>query len=93
MTPENITKANQAAAKIVFDALGGPAESSRKLTKLLQERDPKTKMVRIGSIWSWQNRDKSGIPIKHILDFENLSGISREKIRPDIPWFSVEKES
>ena len=39
MTPENITKANQAAAKIVFDALGGPAESSRKLTKLLQDRD------------------------------------------------------
>ena len=91
MTPENITKANQDAAKIVFDMIGGPAEAARKLTRLIRESDPEAKPVRIGSIWSWQNRDKSGIPIKHILDFEKLSGIPREQIRPDVPWRAIEK--
>ena len=85
-TKEEITEANQTAAKLVFDTLGGPASAARKLTALLRESDPEAPIVRIGSIWSFQNRDKSGIPIKHILHFEKLSGIPREKIRPDIPW-------
>ncbi len=85
-TKEKVTEANQAAAKAVFDKLGGPANSARKLTVLLRESDPEANTIRIGSIWSWQSRDKSGIPIKHILDFEKLSGIPREKIRPDVPW-------
>lgn len=85
-TKEEVTQANQAAAKFVFDTLGGPAESARKLTRLIKESDPEAKPVRIGSIWSYQNRDKSGIPIKYILHFEKLTGIPREKIRPDVPW-------
>lgn len=86
-TKEEVTQANQAAAKAVFDKLGGPANAARKITALIRESDPEAKTIGIGSIWSWEHRDKSGIPIMHIVSFEKLSGVPREKIRPDIPWY------
>ena len=86
MTPENITKANQAAACKAVEAINGPAETARKLTALIKENDENAKPIRIGSVWSWMHRDRSGIPIMYIIHFENLSGIPREEIRPDVPW-------
>jgi len=86
MTPQETTKANQDAASAVVTLMGGPAEVARKLTAKLREKDPEAKPVRIGSIWSWMHRDKSGIPISFIKMFEDLSSIPREEIRPDIPW-------
>lgn len=86
MTPEEITEANQAAACKVVELMGGPAAVARKLTEKLREEDPDCKPIRIGSIWSWMHRDKSGIPIMFIGMFEDLSSVPREEIRPDIPW-------
>lgn len=86
MTPKQITEANQAAAEKVVAIMGGPASCARKLSALLKEEDPNAKTIRIGSVWSWIRRDRCGIPIKHILHFEALSGIQREQIRLDIPW-------
>lgn len=86
MTPKEITEANQAAAQKVVELMGGPAEVARKLTARLREEDPDAKVIRIGSIWSWMHRDKSGIPIQFIEIFEDLSSVPREEIRPDIPW-------
>jgi len=86
-TKEEITKANQDAACMVVELMGGPAEVARKLTARLQEANPyDAKTIRIGSIWSWMHRDKSGIPIMFVEMFEDLSSIPREEIRPDIPW-------
>ena len=86
MTPQEITEANQKAARMVIGLMGGPAEAARKLTDKVRESDPEAKTIRIGSLWSFMHRDKSGIPIKYILDFEYLSGVPREEIRPDVPW-------
>ena len=91
MTPEEITKANQDAACTVVELMGGPAEVARKLTAKLREDDADCKPIRIGSIWSWMHRDKSGIPISFIEMFEDLSSVPREEIRPDIPWRVIEK--
>lgn len=86
MTPTEISEANREAACKVVAIIGGPAEVARKLTAKVQEEDPDAKPVRIGSVWSWMHRDKSGIPISFIKMFEDLSKVPREKIRPDIPW-------
>jgi len=86
MTPKDITESNQAAACKAVEAINGPAETARKLTALIQEDDENAKPIRIGSVWSWMHRDRSGIPIIHILNFEKLSGLPREEIRPDVPW-------
>jgi len=86
MTPTETTEANQAAACMVVELMGGPAEVARKLTVKIREESPDAKPIRIGSIWSWMHRDKSGIPIMFIEMFEDLSSIPREEIRPDIPW-------
>ena len=86
MTTEEITDANRKAACDAVKVLDGPANTARKLTELLQADYSDAKTVRIGSVWSWMHRDRSGIPIAFILYMEKLSGIPREKLRPDIPW-------
>ncbi len=88
MTPQEKVIALRGAVRDAVDELGGLANTARKLKEHLISvgREEDAKKMAIGKIWSWVHRDKSGIPVHFIVDMEEISGISREKLRPDIPW-------
>ena len=94
MTQEKVI-AVRGAVTAAVDKIGGLAETARKLKARLIEngREDEAAKMAIGKIWSWVHRDQSGIPIQFLIDMEVLSGISRKKLRPDIPWESKDTSS
>lgn len=71
MTPEQ--KALQEAIEIA----GGQSELARKLSAAANG------LIKQQQVWNWLHREKKP-PSKHAVDIEKLTGISRERLRPDI---------
>jgi hypothetical protein len=85
MKPEEMLKSNRRNASKAVKKMDGPANTARILTERLLSRGV-NKQISIGQVWAWLNRDKKGIPIEYLVDFEEESGIPREKLRADVPW-------
>jgi len=79
-------EANRLQAAAAIEAIGGQAETARKITDILFEDDLIKRPLQIGSVWAWVNRDKCGIPIEYLEYVERLSGVNRKLLRQDIPW-------
>jgi hypothetical protein len=84
-TYKEILADNRLFAANAVGKMGGPAKAAKRLTELLAERG-ENKLISVGQVWAWLNRDKRGIPLEYLIDIENESGIPREKMRGDVPW-------
>lgn len=71
MTPEQQALAN------AISIAGGQSELARKLT-IASGRKIKQQQV-----WNWLNRERK-TPIKHSQYIELVTGVSKEKLRPDV---------
>ncbi|KEY58471.1 YdaS family helix-turn-helix protein [Serratia sp. DD3] len=71
MTPE------QTALQEAIRIAGGQSELARKLSS--DDSGP----VKQQQVWNWLHREKKP-PVKHAVLIEKLTGISKEKLRPDI---------
>ncbi|EFL5716744.1 helix-turn-helix domain-containing protein [Shigella dysenteriae] len=71
MTPE------QLALKEAINAAGGQSELARKLT-VASGKDVKQQQV-----WNWLHREKRP-PIKQSQNIERITGVPKERLRPDV---------
>jgi DNA-binding transcriptional regulator YdaS (Cro superfamily) len=71
MTPE------QKALQEAIDIAGGQSELARKLSSAANG------LIKQQQVWNWLHREKKP-PSKHVVFIETLTGISRERLRPDI---------
>jgi hypothetical protein len=80
-----IYTSNRRAAAEAIEKMGGSAQAGRLITERLRQRGDK-RSIRVGTVWSWLNRDKKGVPLEFLVDIEEESGVKREQLRGDIPW-------
>ena len=71
MSPE------QEALKEAISIAGGQSELARKISSASD------KPVRQQQVWNWLNRQKR-VPTKHSKAIELVTGVPKEKLRPDI---------
>lgn len=71
MTPE------QSALKEAIEAAGGQSELARKLSAI------SGRLVKQQQVWNWMNREKQA-SIKQVPFIEKVTGVPKEKLRPDI---------
>lgn len=71
MTPE------QSALIEAITAAGGQSELARKLT------ESSGRLVKQQQVWNWLHREKRP-PVKQSQFIEKVTGIPKEKLRPDI---------
>lgn len=71
MTPE------QSALIEAINAAGGQSELARKLTM------SSGKQIKQQQVWNWLHREKRP-PIKQSQHIERVTGVSKEKLRPDV---------
>ncbi|HAW8321073.1 TPA: helix-turn-helix domain-containing protein [Escherichia coli] len=71
MTPE------QLALSEAIETAGGQSELARKLTA------SSGKEVKQQQVWNWLNREKRS-PIKQSQYIESVTGIPKERLRPDV---------
>lgn len=83
---DEIFEENRINAAEAIKQMGGQADAARKLTERLRQRGITDKTVAPGTVWAWLNRDKCGVPLSYLEDVEAESGVSRIKLRADIPW-------
>lgn len=71
MTPE------QSALSEAIEIAGGQSELARKIS--LEAGG----LVKQQQVWNWLHREKKA-PIKHTVSIEKLTGVPKEKLRPDV---------
>lgn len=71
MTPE------QSALIEAIEVAGGQSELARKLTEI------STKPVKQQQVWNWLHREKKP-PAKQASAIESITGIPKERLRPDV---------
>lgn len=57
---------------------GGPSALARSLTKICRRK------VRQSHITTWRDRNQKGVPAEYCSYLESLTGVPKEKLRPDI---------
>lgn len=71
MTPE------QSALLEAIEVAGGQSELARKLTEI------SSKPVKQQQVWNWLHREKK-TPAKQSVAIERITGITKERLRPDV---------